>query len=92
MNANDIRILLVDDYMKELANKSIPVSKPLLTDRERQLLKLVAEGKRNKEIAELLQVEAKSVETYRARLMKKLGCGNTSELIRYALREGVTSL
>jgi len=56
------------------------------------LLKLVAEGKRNKEIAEVLNVRAKSVETFRSRLMKKLGCASASELTRYAVREGIIPL
>jgi two-component system, NarL family, response regulator NreC len=88
----EVASVVVGNYVKSLSNLSITASKPLLTDRERQLLKLVAEGKRNKEIAELLKVRVKSVETYRARLTKKLGCANTSELIRYAIREGITSL
>ena len=70
----------------------MPASKLLLTERERCLLKLIAEGRRNKEIAEELGIALKSAETFRSRLMKKLGCANTNELIRYALREGIASL
>lgn len=88
----EVADVVVEDYMKALGEKTIPASKPLLTDRERLLLKLVAEGKRNKEIAEVLGVGAKSVETYRGRLMKKLDCANANELTRYALREGIASL
>jgi DNA-binding NarL/FixJ family response regulator len=46
-------------------------------------------NRRNKEIAENMQVTVKSVETYRFRLMKKLGCANAAELIRYAIRAGI---
>ena len=60
-----------------------------LTDRERMLLRLIAAGNRNKEIAAALAVTVKSVETYRSRLQKKLGCAGTAELVRYAIREGI---
>lgn len=87
-----ISTLVVNDYIKIQNEQTVPVSKPTLTDRELQLLKLVAEGRRNKEIAEALDVTVKSVETYRARLMKKLGCASTNEMVRYAIREGVAPL
>ncbi|MFO1477355.1 MAG: response regulator transcription factor [Verrucomicrobiota bacterium] len=64
-------------------------SKRKLSPQELQVLKLVAEGKRNKEIADHLQVSPKSVETYRYRLMAKLECSSTAELVRYAVREGI---
>lgn len=60
-----------------------------LSERERLLLRLVAAGNRNKEIAAALAVTVKSVETYRSRLQKKLGCTGTAELVRYAIREGI---
>jgi DNA-binding NarL/FixJ family response regulator len=82
---------VVNDYMNVLGMATIP-AKPKLTDRERQTLKLVAEGKRNKEIAEALKVGVKSVETFRSRLMKKLGCASANELTRYAIREGIVPL
>lgn len=61
----------------------------VLSERERLLLRLVAGGRRNKEIAEALSVTVKSVETYRSRLQKKLGCHNTVELVHYAIRENI---
>jgi DNA-binding NarL/FixJ family response regulator len=80
---------ILEDYRKALVGETVP-AKPVLTEREKDLLRLVADGKRNKEIAERLGLSAKSVETYRARLMRKLGCASTAELVRYAIREGVT--
>lgn len=82
--------MVVQDYMKLVINRSAP-EKPALTERERTLLKLAAEGKRNKGIAEALQVGVKSVETYRSRLMRKLHCAGAAELTRYAIREGITT-
>ena len=60
-----------------------------LGDRERRLLQLAAEGKRNREIAGEMTLAVKSVETYRSRLMKKLGCASAAELVRHAIREGI---
>lgn len=87
----EISGLVAQDYAHTLTHQP-PVEKPTLSERERQLLRLVAEGKRNKEIAAALQVTAKSVETYRSRLMHKLNCNSAAELTRYALREGIASL
>jgi DNA-binding NarL/FixJ family response regulator len=63
-----------------------------LSSRERETLQLVAEGKTNAIIAEILNISPKSVETYRSRLMLKLGISNVSDLVKFALQHGVTSL
>lgn len=63
-----------------------------LTPREREVLQLVAEGKNTKEIAFLLNVSIKTVETHRQQVMKKLNIFSVAELTKYALREGFTSL
>jgi two-component system, NarL family, response regulator NreC len=81
--------VVMGDYMKTLAGKTFSSAKPVLTDRQRRLLELVAGGKRNKEIAEVLGMGVKAAETSRLRLMKKLGCTSVSELTRYAIREGL---
>jgi DNA-binding NarL/FixJ family response regulator len=60
-----------------------------LTEREIQLIRHISEGRRNKEIADLMQINIRSVETYRTRLLKKLNCSSTAEMIRLAIREGV---
>jgi two-component system response regulator NreC len=60
-----------------------------LTGRERQVLKLVAEGKTIKESAELLKVSVKTAESYRAKLMAKLDIHNTAGLVRFAIRHGI---
>jgi DNA-binding NarL/FixJ family response regulator len=79
---------ILEDYRESLLERAKP-SKPFLSQREKQLLRLVAEGRRNKEIAEALKMNVHSVETYRSRLMKKLGCSSTAALTRYAIREGI---
>lgn len=66
-----------------------PMEKEDLAERDVQILKLVAEGRRNKEIAEQLGLTVKSVETYRSRLMEKLGCQSPADLVRFAIRRGL---
>jgi DNA-binding NarL/FixJ family response regulator len=66
-------------------------SKPLTT-REGEVLKLVAEGKSNKEIAELLYISVRTVEHHRANIMSKLGISETAGLVKYAIREGYTTV
>jgi DNA-binding NarL/FixJ family response regulator len=61
-----------------------------LTIRQRQILQLVAEGKQNKEIAEILTVSVKTVEFHRGRLMEKLGAHTVAELTKFAIQEGLT--
>lgn len=63
-----------------------------LTSPERQILKLVAEGKSNPEIAALIGLTRRTVETYRLRLMRKLGLDNLPALVKYAIRHGVITL
>jgi two-component system response regulator NreC len=65
---------------------------PTLTDREIELLRFIAGGLRNKEIAEKLNLSIKSVEANRSRLMTKINCTSTAELVRYAVREGIAEL
>jgi DNA-binding NarL/FixJ family response regulator len=64
---------------------------PALTEQELRVLKAVAEGLSHKEIAEAMSLSVKSIETYRARLTRKLGCSTRAELIRYAIRKGLVS-
>lgn len=61
----------------------------LLSEREAQVFKLVALGHRNSEIAEILHLSVKTVETYKARLMQKLGLRSRAALVRYALELGI---
>ena len=63
----------------------------LLTEREKEVLRLVADGLSSREIAEQLSLGVKTVETHRVNIMKKVGVQNTVELIKYAIREGIVS-
>jgi DNA-binding NarL/FixJ family response regulator len=65
------------------------ISQDPLTSRERQVLQLVGEGKSSKEVAQLLGISAKTAESHRARLMRKLDIHETASLVRYAIRSGL---
>jgi DNA-binding NarL/FixJ family response regulator len=64
----------------------------VLTAREREVLQLLAEGQSTREMAALLQVSVKTIETHRQKISKKLSIDNVAELTKYAIREGLTSL
>ncbi len=80
---------LLDDYMRYLQQRGLQDSYDLLTDREKEVLQLIAEGKSNKEIAALLNVSPYTVETHRAHIMQKLNLHNTAEIVLYAVRKGI---
>ena len=63
-----------------------------LTDREKQVLKLVAEGNSNKEVAQLLGISVKTAMSHRERVMQKLDIHNRTELVKFALKQGVIKL
>ena len=83
--------VMLDDYVRHLAGKGIVDRYESLSEREREVFQLIAEGHSNKEIAELLTVSPATVETHRAHIMQKLDVHNTAELVLYAVRRGVIS-
>jgi RNA polymerase sigma factor (sigma-70 family) len=84
--------LLMDVSFRQLET-SIELS-PLekLSPREREILQLVAEGKTSQEIAERLSISPKTVDTYRSRLMHKIGVDDVAGLVKFAIQHGVISL
>jgi DNA-binding NarL/FixJ family response regulator len=85
---------LVEDFVRQTSALERPPVSPLqlLTGREQEVLRLLADGKRVKEIAHLLNISAKTVESHRQNIMDKLEIHSTIELTRYGLREGLTSI
>lgn len=75
------------------ASRPVPSDDPYeaLTDRERQVLKLVAEGRSNKEVAAFLDISVKTAMTHREHVMQKLNLHNRTDLTRFALRRGIIS-
>jgi DNA-binding NarL/FixJ family response regulator len=78
------------DYMELSRNAPEKGRLASLSEREREILQLLAEGKANKEIAARLHVSPKTVHTYRSRMMVKLGLHDTPGLIRFAIQHGLT--
>jgi DNA-binding NarL/FixJ family response regulator len=83
--------MLVDDYMRKLQQQGVDDSYELLTTREREILQLLAEGKSNKDVANMLKLSLYTVETHRGNMLQKLNLHGTAELILYAVRKGVIS-
>jgi len=77
---------LVDEVMEP---KTAGGEAPALSDREREVLRLLAHGHTNQQVADRLCISVKSVETYKARLMEKLGLKGRAELVRHALQHGL---
>lgn len=79
---------VVDSYLNNSDNANPTASWDILTHREREVLKLIAEAYRNKDIAEYLIISVKTVEKHRSNLMKKLNLHNISSLTNYAIKNG----
>jgi two-component system, NarL family, response regulator NreC len=86
-----VAVVVVNDYSKPNTTPSLAES-PDLTNREREILQLMSEGKRSSQIAGLLSISVKTVDTHRQQIMNKLGTRSVAELTKYAIREGLTSL
>ena len=82
---------MLDDYVRHLAEKGIVDRLDSLSEREREVLQLIAEGHSSKEIAELLSIRPTTVDTHRTHILQKLDVHNTAELVLYAVRRGVIS-
>jgi len=74
-----------------VARRSADLDKRALSEREVSVLRLLAQGQRSKEIADVLGISAKTVETYRSRIMLKLGIDNLPGLVKFAIRAGIVS-
>jgi DNA-binding NarL/FixJ family response regulator len=83
---------VVDQYLEHADETRVLDSLDLLTDREREVLQLIAEGHPAREIGEILHISVKTAGTHRAHLMQKLSLRSTAELTQYAIRKGVISL
>jgi len=80
---------LLEDYVRLMRERRVQDSFELLTEREREVLQLLAEGKSNKEAAAILNLSPYTIETHRQNLMLKLGLHNTAEIVLYAVRKAI---
>lgn len=83
---------VIDDYMHKFDKTSNRSPLERLSSREREILQLVVEGKSNSEIADILFLSIKTVETYKSRLMEKLNIKNLPSLVKFAIQHGLTTL
>ena len=83
--------VMLDDYVRHMAEKGIADRYDSLSEREREIFQLVAEAHSNKEIATLLSLSPSTIETHRAHILQKLDVHNAAELVLYAVRRGVIS-
>ena len=83
--------VVIRGYVRQLkeSDKAIP---PLLTPRQAEVLQLVSEGKTSKQIASIMNISAKTVDTHRRQMMAKLNVSSIAQLTKYAIRSGLTSL
>jgi two-component system response regulator NreC len=83
--------MLQEDYVSRLEQRGLEDRYDLLSDREREILQFIAEGRSNKEVANLLNISLTTVETHRGHILQKLDIHSVPELILYAVRKGIIS-
>lgn len=85
----EISQTLLEDHVRFLQQRNLQDTYDLLTEREKEVLQLLAEGKSNKEVAAILNVSVYTVDTHRLHLMQKLDVHNTAEIVLYAVRKKI---
>lgn len=83
--------LMLDDYVRRAAGVGVADRYDSLSEREREIFQLIAEGRTSRSVAEVLDISPATVETHRAHILQKLDIHNTAELVLYAVRRGVIS-
>jgi RNA polymerase sigma factor (sigma-70 family) len=81
--------VVLDDYVRQLAARGVTDRFDTLSEREREVFQLIAEGNSNKDMANLLNISPGTVETHRARIMEKLDVHSVAEIVLYAVRKGI---
>jgi DNA-binding NarL/FixJ family response regulator len=84
--------LVMDDYVRRATGKAAETALDKLTSREREVLQLVTEGRSSAEVAKLMHVSIRTVETHRYNVMQKLSIHSIAELTKFAIAHGLTSL
>jgi len=81
--------MLAEDYVRLIQQRGIEDSYDILTEREKEILQLLAEGNSNKQVAAILNVSPYTAETHRANIMQKLNLHNTADIVLYAVRKKI---
>ena len=84
-----ISATLLEEYLRAMKNRNLADSYELLTNREKEILQLLAEGKSNKDVAGILNLSPYTVDSHRTNLMQKLNLHNTAEIVLYAVRKNI---
>lgn len=90
--SRQIAEVVLKDYVLHAKKSDVESPFAILTDREREVVQQIAEGKTTKEIAFSLGLSSKTIDTYRLRIMEKLHVNSIAAVTKYAIREGLTSL
>lgn len=90
--SQEISETVVTDYIKHRGTDEEKSPFKILSNREREILQLIVEGKSNKEISDILFISPKTVETYKSRIMQKLDIRDVPSLVRYAIKHGISPL
>ncbi len=88
----DVEDTVLSDYVTQLQSANSATSSSLLSNREREVLQLIAEGRTSKDIARALYVSPTTVDTHRKNIMKKLGIHTIASLVKYAIQHGIISI
>ena len=83
--------MLADSYTRQLQQKEVQDSYDLLTEREKEILQLLAEGRAMKEVGQLLNMTTRTVAFHKYRIMEVLGARTNADLIKYAVRHHMTA-
>jgi len=87
----DVTNVVLTNYLHGIESPEMPAENQV-TAREREIIQLLSEGKSNKEVAVVLNISTRTVETHRANIMRKLGVESLGELVRYAIRHRIVEL
>ncbi len=84
--------MLVNDYLKKIEEQEKLTHHEILTQREKEVLRYIAEDRKNKEIADILGISIATVQTHRTNIMEKIGAHDRTELVKYAISKGLITL
>ena len=90
--SSQVTTTLVKDYLYKTEEKRTGYNSTLLNTKEKHIVQLIAEGNRTKEIAQIMSLSNKTVESYKTKIMKKLNLNNVALLTKYAIRTGLTTV
>jgi two-component system response regulator NreC len=83
--------ILLDDYVRQMTARGVSDRYDMLSEREREIFQLIVEGKKNREIADMLAVSPATIETHRGHILQKLDLHSSAEMVLYAVRRGIIS-